>query len=99
DAQLLVPGAKVLPLYDPASGLAPAGRLEFRELLKQLRAMGRTVLISSHILTEMADFCTSIGILEEGRLLASGRVDKILQQLQPGLQLDIEVAEGMERLM
>jgi ABC-2 type transport system ATP-binding protein len=61
--------------------------------------MGRTVLISSHILTEMADFCTSIGILEEGRLLASGRVADILEQLQPGLRLEIEVLKGAPRLV
>jgi ABC-2 type transport system ATP-binding protein len=98
-AKTLLHEPKVLLLDEPASGLDPAGRLEFRELLKQLHAMGRTVLISSHILTEMADFCTSIGIMEQGRLLASGRVDTILQQLQPGLQLEIEVAAGMPLLM
>src|SRR5204863_1180173 len=86
-AKTLLHEPRVLLLDEPASGLDPAGRLEFREMLKQLRDMGRTVLISSHILTEMADFCTSIGILEEGRLLASGRVDDILRQLQPGLHL------------
>src|SRR5262245_40611697 len=86
-AKTLLHQPKVLLLDEPASGLDPAGRLEFRELIKQLHAMGRTVLISSHILTEMAEFCTSIGILEEGRLLASGRVADILQQLQPALQL------------
>jgi ABC-2 type transport system ATP-binding protein len=90
-AKTLLHEPKVLLLDEPASGLDPAGRLEFRELLKQLHAMGRTVLISSHILTEMADFCTSIGILEQGRLLASGRVEDILRRLQPALQLEIEV--------
>ncbi|HLJ95342.1 MAG TPA: ABC transporter ATP-binding protein [Gemmataceae bacterium] len=98
-AKTLVHQPKVLLLDEPASGLDPAGRLEFRELLKQLHAMGRTILISSHILTEMADFCTSIGIMEEGRLLATGRVTDILQQLQPALRLEIEVAVGQPRLM
>jgi ABC-2 type transport system ATP-binding protein len=88
-----------LLLDEPASGLDPAGRVEFRELLKQLHAMGRTVLISSHILTEMADFCTSIGILEQGKLLASGRVEDILRDLQPGLRLEIEVAGEVAALM
>ena len=90
-AKTLLHEPQVLLLDEPASGLDPAGRLEFRELLKQLHAMGRTVLISSHILTEMAEFCTSVGIMEEGRLLASGRVGEILQRLQPTLQLDVEV--------
>jgi ABC-2 type transport system ATP-binding protein len=98
-AKTLIHRPQVLLLDEPASGMDPAGRLEFRELLKQLHAMGRTVLISSHILTEMADFCTSIGILEEGRLLASGRVEDILEQLQPGLRLDIEVVKGLPRLV
>ena len=97
-AKTLLHQPKVLLLDEPASGLDPAGRLEFRELLKQLHAMGRTVLISSHILTEMAGFCTSIGIVEEGRLLASGRVDEILEKLQPGFQLEIEVAVGTASL-
>jgi ABC-2 type transport system ATP-binding protein len=98
-AKTLLHQPRVLLLDEPASGLDPAGRLEFRELLKQLHAMGRTVLISSHILTEMADFCTSIGILEEGRLLASGRVADILRELRPGLQLEIEVTTGQAQLM
>src|SRR5438132_5238650 len=98
-AKTLVHVPKVLLLDEPASGLDPAGRLEFRELLKQLHAMGRTVLISSHILIEMADFCTSIGIMEQGRLLASGRVEDILRQLQPALRLEIEVTHGMPQLL
>src|SRR5437660_835517 len=97
-AKTLIHEPRVLLLDEPASGLDPAGRLEFRELLKQLHAMGRTVLISSHILTEMADFCTSIGILEEGRLLASGRVEDILTQMQPAMRLEIEVAAGTAML-
>jgi ABC-2 type transport system ATP-binding protein len=89
-AKTLLHEPKVLLLDEPASGLDPAGRLEFRELLKQLYAMGRTILISSHILTEMADFCTSIAIMEEGRVLASGRVSDILARLQPAMKLEIE---------
>ena len=97
-AKTLLHQPKVLLLDEPASGLDPAGRLEFREMLKQLHAMGRTILISSHILTEMADFCTSIGIMEQGRLLASGRVEDILRQLQPGLRLELEVAGNVNGL-
>jgi ABC-2 type transport system ATP-binding protein len=98
-AKTLLHEPQVLLLDEPASGLDPAGRLEFRELLKKLREMGRTVLISSHILTEMSEFCTSIGILEQGRLLASGRVEAILKRFQPGLMLEIEVAGNLERLL
>jgi ABC-2 type transport system ATP-binding protein len=98
-AKTLLHQPKVLLLDEPASGLDPAGRLEFRELIKQLRAMGRTVLISSHILTEMKDFCTSIGIIEQGRMVAAGRVDDILRRLETGLQLEIEVSAGLPKLM
>lgn len=97
-AKSLLHEPKVLLLDEPASGLDPAARMEFRELIKQLRKMGRTVLISSHILTEMTEFCTSIGILEKGELLASGRVSQILQELQPELQLRIQVAGKIEQL-
>jgi ABC-2 type transport system ATP-binding protein len=91
-AKSLLHEPQVLLLDEPASGLDPAGRIEFRELIKQLHQMGRTVLISSHILTEMTAFCTSIGIMEEGKLLAAGRVDDILKQLKPHLELTIAVA-------
>jgi ABC-2 type transport system ATP-binding protein len=90
-AKTLLHEPEVLLLDEPASGLDPAGRLEFRELIKKLHEMGRTVLISSHILTEMVDFCTSIGILEQGRLLVSGRVEEILGRLQSKLELELEV--------
>ncbi len=98
-AKSLLHEPKVLLLDEPASGLDPLARLEFRELLKQLHQMGRTIIISSHILTEMADFCTSIGILERGKLLATGRVEDILRQLQPALRLDIEITNGLPNLM
>lgn len=98
-AKTLLHEPQVLLLDEPASGLDPAGRLEFREIIKKLHEMGRTVLISSHILTELTDFCTSIGILEAGVLLASGRVEEILEKLQPGLRLDIEVLERSEQVV
>jgi ABC-2 type transport system ATP-binding protein len=98
-AKSLLHEPKVLLLDEPASGLDPAGRIEFRGLIKTLHEMGRTILISSHILTEMADFCSSVGILEQGRLLASGRVDDIVRQLQSGMRLEIEVADGLDSLV
>ncbi|QDS98726.1 putative ABC transporter ATP-binding protein YbhF [Adhaeretor mobilis] len=101
-AKSLLHEPQVLLLDEPASGLDPAGRVEFREMIKSLHAMGRTVLISSHILTEMTEFCTSIGILEQGQLLASGKVGDILSQLKSGLQLKIETVAGdgnVQRLM
>lgn len=90
-ARTLLHEPKVLLLDEPASGLDPAGRLEFRAFLKQLHALGRTIVISSHILADLADICTSVGIMEKGVLLASGRLADILQSMESGLRLDIEV--------
>jgi ABC-2 type transport system ATP-binding protein len=68
---------KVLLLDEPASGLDPKARLELRQLLRFLRDQGATILISSHILTELEGFCTSIGIMEKGRMVRSGRIDEV----------------------
>lgn len=97
-AKSLLHEPQVLLLDEPASGLDPAGRVEFRELIKQLHEMGRTIVISSHILTEMTEYCTSIGILEQGRLVASGRVEDILARLDPELRLVIEVQGKLDQL-
>ena len=72
-AKTLVHDPPVLILDEPASGLDPRARLEMKALLNELRGMGKTILISSHILSELADFCTSIGIIERGKLLAAGQ--------------------------
>jgi len=97
-AKSLLHEPQVLLLDEPASGLDPAGRVEFRELIKQLHEMGRTIVISSHILPEMTEFCTSIGILEQGRLVASGKVNDILARLEPELHLVIEVQGELDQL-
>src|SRR5437899_1770016 len=73
-AGTLIHAPPVLLLDEPASGLDPRGRLEMRELLRELRAMGKTTLISSHILSELADVCTHVGIMDRGRLVLSGTV-------------------------
>jgi ABC-2 type transport system ATP-binding protein len=68
---------KVLLLDEPASGLDPKARLDLRNLLRWLQSQGTTILISSHILTELEGFCTSIGIMEKGRMVRSGRIDEV----------------------
>jgi ABC-2 type transport system ATP-binding protein len=73
-AKTLVHDPKVLILDEPANGLDPRARIELRVLLKELAAMGKTIVISSHILTELSDVCTEVGIIERGELLASGTV-------------------------
>ena len=76
-ARCLVHDPQVLILDEPASGLDPRARIEMREILKQLRSMGKTILISSHILPELAELCDQIGVIEKGRLIACGDVDEV----------------------
>lgn len=90
-AKTLVHDPKVLLLDEPASGLDPRARIEFRELLKELRKMGKTILISSHILTELSDFCNTIGIVEQGKLLVAGPVDEITRNLQGTRVIEIKI--------
>lgn len=76
-ARAIIHQPKVLLLDEPASGLDPKARLELRNLLLSLRDLGTTILISSHILTELEGFCTSIGIMERGRMVRSGSIDEV----------------------
>ena len=95
-AKTLVHDPKVLILDEPASGLDPRARIEFRALLKELREMGKTIFISSHILTELSDICTSVAIMEKGRLVASGSIEEIKGRLQSGLVYRLDVLDGTE---
>jgi ABC-2 type transport system ATP-binding protein len=85
-AHALVHDPQILLLDEPASGLDPRARIEMRELLKELSAMGKTIIISSHILAELAQMCNQVGIIEKGRLLYSGPPQQI-DQHQPGARL------------
>ncbi len=80
-ARVLMHDPDLLLLDEPASGLDPRARIEMRELLKALKEMGKTILISSHILSELAQLCTRIGIIEAGELVAEGSVNDIYRQL------------------
>ena len=96
-AKTLVHDPQVLLLDEPASGLDPRARIELRELLKELRKMGKTILISSHILTELADFCNTIGIIEQGTLLYSGDIQSITDKLRGGRIVEVKVKDGFEQ--
>lgn len=95
-AKTLVHDPKVLLLDEPASGLDPRARIELRELLKELRSMGKTIFISSHILTELQDFIDYIGILETGELIVSGEVDSILEQIEANRIVRIKIKENAD---
>jgi ABC-2 type transport system ATP-binding protein len=95
-AKTLVHDPKVMLLDEPASGLDPRARIEIKELLKELKSMGKTIIISSHILPELADFCNKIGIIEQGEMIVSGDVGEIMRQVTGGKVLEIGVAAGQE---
>ncbi|MEK6234957.1 MAG: ABC transporter ATP-binding protein, partial [Planctomycetales bacterium] len=98
-AKTLVHDPPVLILDEPASGLDPRARLEVKALLKELRRMGKTILISSHILAELADCCTSIGIIERGQLLMHGSIDEVYRRIRRNRQMEIRVVEKMEEAL
>lgn len=79
-ARALIHNPDLLVLDEPNSGLDPRARFEMKEVLKNLGAMGKTIIISSHILPELAEMCTSIGIMEHGHLIVSGKVEEIMQK-------------------
>ncbi|MFL7790503.1 MAG: ABC transporter ATP-binding protein, partial [Anaerolineae bacterium] len=81
-ARALAHDPKVLILDEPASGLDPRARVEIRELLRELQAMGKTIFVSSHILSEIEEVCTHIGIIEAGQLVATGTMEEMWQLIQ-----------------
>ena len=95
-AKTLVHDPPVLILDEPASGLDPRARVEVKELLKELRRMGKTILISSHILTELADCCTSIGIIERGKLLMHGPIDEVYNQIRGNQVIEARFGSNMD---
>ena len=88
-ARVLIHDPKVLILDEPASGLDPRARIEIRELLRELKRMGKTIMISSHILSELEEICDRIGIIEHGQLVFSGTLEEIRPRL--GLHSKVRV--------
>jgi ABC-2 type transport system ATP-binding protein len=96
-ARVLLHDPKVLLMDEPASGLDPRARVEIRELLKELKRMGKTILISSHILPELAELCNVVGIIERGKLLFSGTVREALNRAKVGHTVHIGVASNIAK--
>ncbi|TYQ18363.1 UNVERIFIED_CONTAM: ABC-2 type transport system ATP-binding protein [Acetivibrio alkalicellulosi] len=94
-ARSLIHNPDLLILDEPASGLDPRARIEMKEVLKGLRDMGKTILISSHILPELAELCTSIGIIEHGKMVVSGTVAEIMAKVSSKKTLRIKVLEDI----
>ena len=95
-AKTLVHDPPVLILDEPSSGLDPRARIEVKALLKELRRMGKTILISSHILTELADCCTSIGIIERGQLLMHGPIEDVYRRIRGHRTVEVRFTTNMD---
>ncbi len=93
-ARVLLHDPQVLLLDEPASGLDPRARIEMRSLIKELRNMGKTIMLSSHILPELADICNKIGIIERGKLLFNGDVETAIRQVRQKHRFTVEVGDG-----
>lgn len=94
-ARCLVHDPALLLLDEPASGLDPRARAELKELIAELGRMGKIVIVSSHILPELADFCNTVGIIERGNMLAFGPVKDIVRQIQPTRVIQIKVLSDL----
>ena len=90
-AKTLIPEPRALLLDEPASGVDPQGRIDLKNILRRLGDEGKTVLISSHILAEMNEFCTSVAIMERGSLVVSGRIDEVNRRVMGDTLLSVEV--------
>ncbi|EGA90343.1 ABC transporter ATP-binding protein [Planococcus donghaensis MPA1U2] len=98
-ARALIHDPKILILDEPASGLDPRARVEMRDILRELKAMGKTILISSHILPELAEMCDSIGVIDNGKLIAQGSVADIQAQLQSEKVLRVKIIGDMQAVV
>src|ERR1043166_525816 len=97
-ARVLLHEPQVLLLDEPASGLDPRARIEMRELIKELRNMGKTIMLSSHILPELADMCNKIGIIERGKLLFDGDVEEAIRRVRGNFVYHAAAANGLNHL-
>jgi ABC-2 type transport system ATP-binding protein len=95
-ARTLIHDPQLLILDEPASGLDPRARVEIRELLVELAHMGKTIFFSTHILADVAEICTQVGIIEAGKLVAAGSLADLQQKLTPRRQVEIDLLERMD---
>ena len=96
-ARALIHNPQLLILDEPASGLDPRARFELKEIMKNLGSMGKTIIISSHILPELGEMCTSIGVMEKGNLIANGKVEEITRQSRQANPLTIQILENKDQ--
>ena len=96
-ARVLIHDPKVLILDEPASGLDPRARIEIRELLRELKRMGKTIMISSHILSELEEICDHVGIVESGKLVFSGKIEDVNAKLGLQRKVRVQVVDRQEK--
>ena len=90
-ARVLVHDPPILLLDEPASGLDPRARIEIRELIRELQRMGKTIIVSSHILSELGEFCNKLGIIERGKLLVFGTIDDLMARAHTNASIAVKV--------
>ncbi len=96
-ARALMHNPKLLILDEPSSGLDPRARVEMKELLMNLNSLGKTIIISSHILAELAEMCTSIGVMDHGQLVTAGRIEDIRNSMNKDHRIQIGISSGVEK--
>ncbi len=96
-ARILVHDPSILLLDEPSSGMEPRARIEMKQILRGLAENGKTILISSHILSELSELCTSIGIIEQGRMLLSGSKEEVMRQAAKNRPIMLQVVDGCEK--
>ena len=98
-ARCLIHNPKLLILDEPASGMDPKARFEMKNILKNLKCMGKTILVSSHILSELGEICTDIGIIEKGHMVCQGKVDEIMNRVSGNYPIIINVLKEPEKVV
>lgn len=98
-ARSLIHDPELIILDEPASGLDPRARVEMKEILKELREMGKTIIVSSHILPELAEMCSEIGIIDHGKLVTQGTVNEIMNRINKKRLVKVKLSNGKENLI
>ena len=98
-ARSLIHDPELIILDEPASGLDPRARVEMKEILKELREMGKTIIVSSHILPELAEMCSEIGIIDHGKLVTQGTVNEIMNRINKKRMVKVKLSNGKENLI
>ena len=98
-AKTLIPDPQFLMLDEPASGVDPHGRADLKRIIKKLAERGKTIVVSSHILSEMSEFCTSVGIMERGRMVVSGSVEEVRRKVMGHAVMVVEILDKADALL